>query len=236
VSATPAPSMPTRLLSYAYRDARRHVPPGCHPGRQSRRRASALRRGIRLAGWILGAIIVVLGLAGTADVLLAVLGTPWQLTGSSWLLMIGVIIGMVWGAARWWRQDAENRNAPRLAALLRIDDVDLVRGRNLRVMLDSAGETLPEVGLLVTEYYDIPLNIRGRIDRKGGAVSICTTRSHILFERWQPFLTDLTSLLSIPPQLPPSYEGAHLSIAWSVALRNGRNEQWLQQLPIWVRP
>lgn len=90
-----------------------------------------------------------------------------------------------------------------------------------------------ELGLLCREFSDVGVSFRGRAEPDIAKLPVCTTLEVVMSETWVPLGQDLKAMLDISTQLPPSYEGDHLSVAWSIALRPA-GEALARELPIWV--
>lgn len=227
-----------RVLPPPYRDARRHVPTGRRCGRQTRRRAGRIHRLWRLVGWVFGAGVAELAFLGTVDLVASLVGLPWQLLDHGWVLVAVLLVATAWGGSVWWLLDLDNRRTPAPDMAAWIDDFEPARGSRLTVLIELTSghedaHEMFELGLLCREFSDVGVNFRGRVEPDIAKLPVCTTLEVVMSETWVPLGQDLKAMLDISTQLPPSYEGDHLSVAWSIALRPA-GEALARELPIWV--
>ncbi|MDQ3632716.1 MAG: hypothetical protein M3417_15895 [Actinomycetota bacterium] len=206
------------------RTAHPHLPPGVEPGPQSRR----LRLGRGVFGCVLpflviGGLLFGLGFAGAAFLVTALPGE----SAPSPLPFAAAAVGgpaIFWVIAFvFWRQVHPRRSRGLAAA---VDRQRVRAGEPLGAQL-TAGEPGTELGLVCRVHYDVWHRSMDSTDR--------VTAKAIAWERWTP-AGPTGATFTVPPDGPPSYEGAAVSFAWAVHARPAGGGPPSDPVPVWVEP
>jgi hypothetical protein len=221
----------------------RHLPRGHRPGRQSRRRASRLRKTWRAAAILFGFLVA----AGAFLGLLSLLGTVFGIDAAE-AVVYWVLVGSVLATVG-------------IVVLLEIDPVSsskdvalevapsqVARGQWVGVTVSprrvGAAVSDVEVGLLCIQFADAWFDQWGRWYRSIDDMPDSTgprrdTVEEIAHEVWRDVALDddVELLFKVPEWAPYSYEGECLSFAWRAAAKH-RGEFAVAEahVPVWVTP
>lgn len=221
-------------LPYVRRRLPVHVPPGFHPGAQTRRSRSVPRTAMRALA--LGTVVFYAGL-GAIEAMgyVAEFEVPGPLLVALATAALLCCIGSFVERTSWaW-------NLSTLDVDVSMAHREVSRGDEISVTVDPGGHDIGagrvEVGLVCVEYSDVRVTLRRRISSEPWPKTRWVTREHECHAQWQPF-TDrsIPVHFRVPQQGCFSYEGRHLSVAWSVMVRGRESTLQPRRVPIWVRP
>ena len=206
-----------------------HLPPGRHPGPQSRRRAKT--SGCLVVIFPIVAVVFALTMLSAA----ILTGEP-----TLYLAAVGGTAAFGGGGYAFYRS-----RRPRVAGhlLIATEDRELRRGDEVRLRLEISdpqrvGERV-EVGLQCRCWYDILETHHS--GSSGGTSRSRTTHEEIAWEEWRPASRSeriQSFSFRVPVNAPFSHEGSCLTFAWRVSVREpvSMRADPSRHEPIWVLP
>jgi hypothetical protein len=208
------------------REGHAHLPPGCEPGSQSRRRSTGRTLGGCAApAFAVAGVVAAAMLAGFGLVLGSLPGGP-----PSWPFLVGAVAALAffWLFARTLWRGTRPRYAVGLE--LQVERQELRRGERVAAIATGEGEL--EVGLVCTQSYDVWRRIANESRSR-------VTDSAAIWQEWVPAPHGTLGQrveLELPSDGPYSYEGDCVSVGWAVVVRRVGQKRVAEPVPLWVAP